>query len=133
METRLDEGRANIIRNSILNDHMMVGSPEWLEEHHITRDEFEAFLMAAVEYAKQLDFKRENMGVGSVEVDITFTSHSGKVGSTDSKWTAFIPQNQTNRVLSVAEHGMVRATLVPSQMAIDLDGTYVDTETGELF
>ncbi|MBR3160159.1 MAG: hypothetical protein IKF14_13830 [Atopobiaceae bacterium] len=133
MEQRLGESRANTIRNAIVNDRFAVGSTEWCEEHYIGGDEFMAFLQYAVDYAKMLDFKAENADAGSVDVELTFTAHNGKVGDVDEKWTCFAPQSYTNSILRVAEHGKVIATLVPEQMAIHLGETkYVDHETGEV-
>lgn len=133
MEYRLDEGRANIIRNAMRSDNFAIGSETWCDEHHVEKDEYEAFLDYAVEYAKMIDFKAENADVGSVDVELTFTAHNGKVGDVDEKWTCFAPQADTSRILRVAEHGKVIATLLPEQMAIRFGETkYVDRETGEV-
>ena len=84
-------------------------------------------------FTKMLDFKAENADAGSVDVELTFTAHNGKVGDVDEKWTCFAPQSYTNSILRVAEHGKVIATLVPEQTAIHLGETkYVDHETGEV-
>lgn len=134
MEGILTEDRANLIRNAIVNDGTFVGSPEWLDVHNFTRDEFLTFLSIPAEYAQMAEFKQLNPDVGEVEVEMLLTTHSGKVGSPDEKWAVMIPQKYTNAVLRVAEHGSVIATLVPKQLSFALDDDYatVDTLTGEL-
>lgn len=134
MEYRLDESRANIIRNAICNDGTFCGTPEWLDNHNVTRDEFLAFLDYAVRLAKQLDFEEENRDVGAVDVLMTFTKHSGKVGDVEESWTVFIPQQFTRDILTVAQHGKVVATLVPEQMALPIGDNIgmFDTVTGEV-
>lgn len=44
MADKLTEDRAIIIANAIRNDGTFCGTREWLESHHITADEFAAFL-----------------------------------------------------------------------------------------
>lgn len=134
MPARLTEDRANIIANAIRNDGTFCGTPEWLESHFVTRDEFESFLEYAVRLSTMYDWRESNMTVGSVEARLTFTKHSGKVGSDEEQWTVFAPQSDTTRILRVAETGPVVAQLYPEQMPLDLDGTFavVNTETGEL-
>ena len=134
MESILTEDRATIIANAIRNDNFQIGSEPWLTEHHITLDEYHAFLDAPAEYARMAEFKRMNPDVGAVEVEMSLTTHSGKVGSPDEKWTVMVPQKFTNAILRVAEHGPVMATLVPMQLSFAIDGEYasVDTLTGEL-
>ena len=140
METRLTEARANIIANAIRNDGTFCGSPDWLDSHHITVDEFDAFLAIPAQYLRAQDYRSLHPEVGSVEVPMTFTTHSGKVGQSDEKWTVMIPQKYTNQVLMVAEHGDVSATLVPEvmmvqagQLSLDIEGAMVDPSTGEVF
>ena len=130
---RLGEDRANIIRNAILTDGTFCGTPEWLESHHVDREEFEAFLDYAVRLSQMYDWRDANRDVGSVEVALTFTKHSGKVGSSQETWQVFAPTADTMRILRVAESGEVDATLTPRQMPLDLDGVaLVDVETGEV-
>lgn len=134
MEGRLGEDRAQIISNAIQNDNFAVGSDGWLDSHHVTKDEYEAFLEYAVRLAKMYDWREVNSEVGSVEVGLTFTSHSGKVGSEEEKWTVFAPQTDTARIMRVAETGRVTAVLTPEQMPLLLDegmGVF-DMETGEV-
>lgn len=134
MESILTEDRATIIANAIRNDNFQIGSEPWLTEHHITLDEYHAFLDTPAEYARMAEFKRLNPDVGEVEVEMLFTTHSGKVGSPDEKWAVMIQQKFTNAVLRVAEHGPVIAALMPKQLSFAVDGDYasVDTLTGEL-
>ena len=133
METRLGEDRANIIRNAICNDNFAVGSNEWLMEHHVERDEFEAFLNYATRLAAMYDWQENNMDVGSVEVEIRFASSSSKVSDLETKWTAFIDKTMSQKVDMIAQDGPVRAVLTPKQMVIPMsdDLATVDTFTGE--
>ena len=136
METRLGEDRANIIRNAIKQDNLAVGNQEWCDDHHVTRDEFLAFLDYAVEMAKNLDWRESNLEVGSAEVEMQFVSHTGKVGDTDEKWTVRIPNEYTRDVLVVAgSTDRVIAHIFPNQLTMDLDGEQVDMNsfTGEIF
>lgn len=132
MEQRLDESHANIIRNAIRSDNFSVGSEPWCEEHNVTPEQFEAFLEFAVECARMRDFKVENADVGAVDVEMAFTTHSGKVGSTEEKWAVFIPQHYTTEILRVAEHGKVIATIAPERIALPVGTVLMDDETGEL-
>jgi hypothetical protein len=133
MPARLDESRTTIIANAIVNDNFAVGSPAWLENHHIEKDEWDAFLDYPTRLARMYEWREANMDVGSVEVSLTFATHSGKVGSDEEKWTCFAPQADTARILRVAESGKVVAQLFPEQMPLPLEGVgMVDLETGEL-
>ena len=136
MEGRLGEDRANIIRQAIRTDGFSVGSQEWLDSHYVSRDEFETFLMYAVEMAKNLDWRESNLEVGSAEVEMQFVSHTGKVGDTDEKWTVRIPNEYTRDVLMVAgSTDRVIAHIFPNQLTMDLDGKQVDMSsfTGEIY
>ncbi len=121
MKGRLDESRANIIREAIRND---AGSDDWLEYHYVTRDELEMFLDYAVTLSKMYEWRESNAELGSVEVSLTFTKHSGRVGSGEEQWTVFAPQTDTTKIIRVAETGRVIAQLTPEQMPISLDGVY---------
>lgn len=65
----------------------------------------------------------------AVGVKMELSTHKGKVGSSVETWTVTIPQKYTNAILSVAPHGEVYAVLVPAEL---VEGTLVDTETGEI-
>lgn len=134
MEGRLDEARATIIKNALMNDNFAVGSDGWLEEHHITRDEYDAFLEYPARLAAMYEWRQMNMDVGSVEVELTFVKHSGKVGSDDEQWSVFAPQADTAKVLMVAQTGPVTATLTPKQMPLPMGDEVgiFDKVTGEV-
>lgn len=133
MPARLGEDRANIIMNAVLTDGTFCGTPEWLESHHITREEFETFLEYPARLARMYEWRESNMAVGSVEAELTFTKHSGKVGQDEESWTVFAPTGDTQKILRVAETGKVIAQLTPQQMPLDLDGVVmVDERTGEV-
>lgn len=134
MQGRLGEDRAQIILNAIHNDPTFFLSDGWCEDHNVTKDECETFLEYGLRLAKMYDWRAVNSEVGSVEVGLTFTSHSGKVGSEEEKWTVFAPQTDTTRIMRVAETGRVTAVLTPEQMPLPLDegmGVF-DMETGEV-
>lgn len=135
METRLGEGKANIIRNAIKSDGFSVGSREWLESHYISADEFESFLDYGVLMARNLDWRDSNLDVGSAEVEMQFISHTGKVGDNYEKWTVHVPNEYTKDILVVAgSTDRVLAHVFPNQLVMDLDGdmAMVDAFTGEL-
>ena len=136
MEEKLTEDRAILIANAIRNDGTFCGSPSWLEDHNIGFDEFDAFLESAAELARAREFRTANPNVGAVEAEMVFTTHNGKVGTDDEKWTVYIPHKYTNKVLSVAEHGKVTAVLMPSELAIETQGAQMqlpfDAVTGEI-
>lgn len=133
METRLNEGKANIIRNAIINDGTFCGTPEWCESHHVERGEFLTLLEYGVRLAAMYDWKDVNTEVGSVDVELTFVKHSGKVGQDEETWTVFAPQSDTSKILLVAEGGAINATLTPKQMPLPLEGMGVfDRATGEV-
>ena len=133
MPARLDESRTTIIANALTNDNFAVGSEAWLENHHITKDEWNAFLEYPTRLARMYEWREANMDAGTVEVPLTFTSHSGKVGSEEEKWTVFAPQVDTTKIMRVAETGEVVATLTPKQMPLPIDdAVMVNPETGEV-
>ena len=134
MPARLGEDRAQIILNAVHNDPTFFLSDSWCDEHNVTKEEVETFLEYGLLLARMYEWRELNMDVGSVEVLLTFTTHSGKVGSDEEKWTCFAPQADTARILRVAESGKVIAQLSPEQMPLPLDGVgMVDLETGEVF
>lgn len=136
MEGRLTEDKAHAIADAIRNDGTFCGTDEWLATHDIGRDEFETFLADACDYARVVENRSTYTGSVEVEVEMTFTTHKGKVGSEDETWAVFIPHKHTNRVLSVAEHGKVVARLTPSELAVtspDQMEIEFDTETGEVY
>ena len=90
-----------------------------------TADELAELLGMGVAAARARDLRRAGMAAGSAEVTLTFTTHTGKVGSGEEKWACFAPQSDTARILAVAEAGSVTAVLTPA-------GLPVDPETGEL-
>lgn len=129
----LTEDRAIIIANAIRNDGTFAGSPEWLSDHRVTKDEWEAFLDYPVRLAQMYEWREANLTVGSCEVELTFTKHAGKVGSDDEQWTVFAPQVDTSKILRVAETGTVVAQLFPKQMPMTGENmALVNTETGEV-
>jgi hypothetical protein len=65
----------------------------------------------------------------AVGVKMGLSTHKGKVGSSVETWSVTIPQKYTNAILSVAPSGDVYAVLVPAEL---VEGTLVDTETGEI-
>lgn len=73
LEGKLDEARANIIRNAILTDGTVCGSQMWLENHHIGREEFETFLeygyLLAAMYTRQAE-NDDRIGALTVEGEI---------------------------------------------------------------
>ena len=133
MPARLGEDRAQLIVNAIHSDPSLFGTARWCDEHHIGMDEVETFLEYGLRLAQMYDWRDSNMDVGSVEVELTFTTHSGKVGSDEEKWACFAPQHDTSKILRVAETGKVIATLTPQQMPLDIDGVVMVSEiTGEV-
>lgn len=135
METRITEDRARIIANAIDTDGTFCGTPEWLDAHHINRDEFAAFLEAGVKYATMMDEQDRGIPIGAVYADFNFLNHSGKVGQDDEKWTLNASRQFTDKILSVAEHGTVRAMLFPaefSQLPNEQTSFDWDDETGEI-
>ena len=134
MPARLGEERATIIINAIRGDNFQIGSEPWLEEHHITADEFDTFLEYGLRLAQMYEWQEVNKEIGSVDVALTFTKHSGKVGSSEETWSVFAPQTDTAKILRVAETGEVTATLTPKQMPLPLDDgmVMVDANTGEV-
>ncbi len=136
MEGKLTEDAAYAIADAIRNDGTFCGTDEWLGAHGIGRDEFETFLAVPAEYARVAAYRASHVGVGEVEVEMTFTTHKGKVGSEDESWTVFIPHRHTNRVLSVAEGGKVVGRLMPSEMVMtqpDQMELPIDPVTGEVY
>lgn len=134
MEGRLTEDRATIISNALKTDGTFVGSPEWLQSHYIEPWEWEAYLEYPVRLAQMYEWQEMNKDVGSVDVALTFTKHSGKVGSNEETWSVFAPQSDTAKILMVAETGEVTATLTPKQMPLPIDDGMVilDANTGEV-
>ena len=133
MPARLGEDRAQLIVNAIHNDPTFFMSAGWCSDHNVTKEECELFLEYGLRLAQMYDWREANREVGSAEVELTFTTHSGKVGSDEEKWTCFAPQADTSRILRVAETGAVTAVLTPRQMPLDLDGVaVVNVETGEI-
>lgn len=122
-----------IIANAIRNDGTFVGTEPWLDEHHVTRDEYDAFMEYPARLARMYDWKERNLGVGGVGVQLTFVKHTGKVGSGEETWTVHAPVSDTTKILTVAEHGVVDAQLFPTQLPLDFDGCVtVDVATGEV-
>ena len=134
MPARLGEERAQLIINAIHNDPNFFLSDGWCEEHRVTKEECELFLEYGLRLAQMYEWQESNREVGSVEVGLTFTTHSGKVGSNEEKWACFAPQSDTAKILRVAETGEVTATLTPKQMPLPLDEgmVMVDASTGEV-
>lgn len=133
MEGRLDSQRSEFIAQ-VCRNNSWFDAP--LEERGIGRDEWERFLDYAVEAATIRDNKERSMVDGSVEVEMTFMSHSGKVGQEDEKWNVNIPHKHTDKVLAVGGMGKVIATLIPAELTTPIDGQMsfdFDEETGEVF
>lgn len=129
----LTEDRAQIIANAVRNDGTFCGSKEWLGDHHIGKDEWDAFLEYPIRLAQMYEWREANLTVGSCEVELTFTKHAGKVGSDDEQWTVFAPQVDTSKILRVAETGTVVAQLFPKQMPMDGENVaLVNVSTGEV-
>ncbi len=134
MESRLDEGRANIIKNAILNDGTFCGSKEWLESHYITRAEFEAFLGYAVQMAYEYDTReKQHDKAGVVETEMSIGNFSGKPGSGTVKFNVEVPVKSLREMINLSGDRCL-AYLYPSQMPLDLDGAMseVDALTGEV-
>lgn len=135
MESRLDEGRANIIANAIRNDNFSVGSAPWLEEHHVERSEFEAFLNYAVDMARSRDaMEARHDEQGVVETEMTFGNYSGKPSDDFVKFNATVPVTSLTRMLTIAGE-RCHVYIYPAQMPLgfDLDGQMsLDTLTGEI-
>lgn len=129
---RLTEDRATLIANALRNNGMFAGTREWLDEHHFTQDEWNAFLDYPAELARMYEFRESNLTAGAVEVTLTFTTHKGKVGEVTEQWACFAPQSDTSKILRVAECGEVIAQLFPKQLPLDVGMALVDTATGEV-
>lgn len=128
MKGIITEDRANIIANAILTDGNGCGSREWLERHFIGYDELTDFLDAAVEHTRLLAF--------TSRAEMEFSTHKGKVGSTNEMWSVAIPHKYTDNVLAVAESGLVTALLIPGELAdeaLDQLELPFDPDTGEVF
>lgn len=134
MPARLGEERAQLIINAIHNDPTFFLSDGWCSEHNVTKEECETFLDYGLRLAQMYEWQEMNKEVGSVDVALTFTKHSGKVGSSEETWSVFAPQTDTAKILRVAETGEVTATLTPKQMPLPLDDgmVMVDANTGEV-
>jgi len=124
MEGRLDAQRAEFIAQ-VCKTNSWFDVP--LEEKGIGRDEWESFLRYAVEAAQLKDNREAASYDGSVDVEITFVSHRGKVGQDEEKWDVMIPHRHTDKVLAVAGGGKVIATITPEQLTIP-----IDADTGEI-
>ncbi len=133
MESRLDESRAIIISNAIRNDNFSVGSDPWLEEHHIDKDEFEAFLDYAVQMARSQDAMAGRHGEqGVVETEMTFGNYSGKPSDDFVKFNAAVPVTSLTRMLTIAGE-KCHVYVYPAQMTIGFDDQMsFDTFTGEI-
>jgi hypothetical protein len=133
MEGKIGEGIANRMREAIRTDGTFCGTDEWLQTHGFTRDDFEAFLECGVLYARMNDQRQMGMNPDASTAILTFTTHSGKVGQDEEKWTCMSPRKFTDSILRVAEHGPVMVSMFPAdltpsgQMSFDWDD-----ETGEI-
>lgn len=126
MEGRIGADRVDFIAN-VCRTNSWFNAP--LEEKGITADEWEAFVSFAEEYARISESRASGVYPGSVEVEMVFSTHSGKVGQDDEKWNVLIPHRYTDKVLRVAESGTVIGTLASAQVTVPMS---FDPSTGEV-
>ena len=132
MEDRLDESRANIVRNAIIGDGFQAGSEPWCEEHHVTRDEFESLLEYGVRLAMMYDYRDMNQGMPAmVETKATFKPGALKRDSVVLK--VEMPPSKVAQVQTLIDEP-VHLMIYPEQMPLPLDDGYVvvDERTGEV-
>ena len=130
---RLTSDRAIIIHNAIINDGSFVGSEPWLEEHHITRDELDAFLEYGVRLSRMYEWRDENMDVPPmVETKVIFRKYSGDDKNGIVKWVVETTVDALPRILPITGTA-VTAMLYPEQMPLPIDDMVeVDVATGEV-
>ena len=132
MEGKLDESRANIIREAIKNDGTFCGTEEWLESHYISRDEFEAFLEYPVLLAKVYEYRGMNKDTPAmVETKATFKPGALKRDSVVLK--VEMPPSKVAQVQTLIDEP-VYLMIYPEQLPLPLDEGYVvlDERTGEV-
>ena len=132
MSERLDEARANIVRNAILGDSYSPGSASWCEDHHVTRDEFESLLEYGVRLATMYDYRDANGGMPAlVETKATFKPGALKRDLVVLK--VEMPPSKVAQVQTLIDEP-VHLMIYPEQMPLPLDDgmVVVDGTTGEV-
>lgn len=130
---RLTVDRANIIGNAIVNDGSFVGSPMWLEEHHVEREEFETFIEYAVRLAGMYDWRAQNMGVPPM-VECSAVVSKAVANKKGVNLTVAVQPSSLAAFQTYMDEP-VTLQVYPDQMPLDIDGVDlvpVDVETGEV-
>lgn len=123
MRETINEARANIIRNAILSDGDCCGSREWLDDHNVSRDELVAFLDAAVEYARAVDYREGRSDLPSTVVTKGVLM-GGALKRSGAQLKLQVPPESVPQVQQLIDEE-VFVSISPVELAVDM-------ETGEL-
>ena len=132
-ESFLSLEAAQTVREAIRTDGTFTGTPEWLDEHGIEREEFERFLDFACDLAAMYEWRSNHESVPPmVEAKAIITK--GTLDKKGAKLTVEVRGKTLSQVEPIIEEAVL-IQIFPEQMPLPMDMgevALVDTETGEV-